>query len=341
MLTPVARPFVLFSLAAATVLLAAFPAAAASAATIPRPEATVRVELELAASNGFEAQLTTSQKGIATLRIARKGAEVIYSTKAELGEERLKVSFGRLGLIEVTFTPTVILDSTEPGEGCTGRPRTLREGIFSGTIDFRGERGYVQLEGPQAEGSMSVISPWECPEAEGSAPFAGSSQIAALRPRAPEGKENTATLYAGRRQCSCLFAAFVNRRKGQSTFYGTRREKRERMEIQRVTLAKGGAGAFVFDHAAGTATLHPPAPLSGRAAFKERPGPDLWRSTIEVPLPGADPLRTGAPGYGAIFMQEDQSDRGRRLGALEGPAVAGEAAHRSDLLPQRRHGDPA
>jgi hypothetical protein len=80
------------------------------------------------------------------------------------------------------------------------------------------------------------------------------------------------------------------------------------MKIQRVTLVKGGAGAFVFDHAAGTATLRPPAPLRGRASFEERPGPDLWRSTIEVPLPGADPLRTGAPGYGALFMQEDQSD---------------------------------
>src|SRR4029077_13550519 len=123
--------------------------------------------------------------------------EVSYSAQASVVEEGLMVRFGRLGLIDTVFTPTTTLSSTEPGEGCTGKPRTLREGVFSGTIEFRGERGYVRIDASQAAGSMSVISPWECPEAESLAPFANASPAAALlRPRGARGKAQAASLYA-------------------------------------------------------------------------------------------------------------------------------------------------
>jgi hypothetical protein len=37
--------------------------------------------------------------------------------------------------------------------------------------------------------------------------------------------------------------------------------------------------------------VHPPQPFSGSGTFKRRlHNRDLWRSTIQVPLPGADPL---------------------------------------------------
>jgi hypothetical protein len=272
----------LVSAIAMAALLAAVPAGMASAAS-PETGTIVRVELGLRASNGLHAQLETSEKEVATLTLTRKGREVTYSTQAEVTEEGLKVRFGRLGLIDVVFTPTTTLSSTEPSEGCTGEPRTLREGIFTGTIEFTGEREYVRIEGPQAEGSMSVISQWECPEGEDLAPFAGTSRLLMLSSRAEKG---SASLHASSRHCSCAFAAGVHfgNRGGGSIFYGAKAERREGMEIVRVTFGHGGAGAFVFDHTAGTATLRPPRPLSGRATFERRPGRDLWRSTIRVPL---------------------------------------------------------
>jgi hypothetical protein len=203
-------------------------------------------------------------------------------------------------MIDVAFTPTTNLNSTEPGEGCTGRPRTLREGIFAGTIKFRGERGYVQIEEPQTEGSMSVIPAWECQEPESLAPFASTSPTAALRPRT---RGKAASLYVRAPHCSCLFVASVKPQRQRSTFYGAKVEKTEGMRIGRVTAAEGGPGAFVFDRSAGTATLRPPGPLRGRATFEERPGRDLWRSTITVPLAGADPLRPDTPGFRATFVR--------------------------------------
>lgn len=198
------------------------------------------------------------------------------------------------------------MNSTEPSEECTGQPRTLREGVFTGTIEFRGERGFVQLEGPQAEGSMSVLPPWRCPEPEGLAPFAISSRLLGPHLRAGQGKKKVATLYAASRHCLCLFGASV-RRDGSSTFFGVKAEEREGMKISRATLAEGKGSAFLFDHAKGTATLKPPPPLSGRASFAERPGRVLWRSTIRVPLPGAGPLRTDGPGFKASLSWENGS----------------------------------
>jgi hypothetical protein len=49
--------------------------------------------------------------------------------------------------------------------------------------------------------------------------------------------------------------------------------------------------------------------MSGHATFKRRPGaPPLWRSTIKVPLPGADPIDTGAPGFRAALFPEYHFD---------------------------------
>jgi hypothetical protein len=81
------------------------------------------------------------------------------------------------------------------------------------------------------------------------------------------------------------------------------------MEIARATFASAAASAFVFDYEAGTATLRPPQPFSGHATFRRRPHADnLWRSTIRVPLLGADPLRPGGPGSGAVLYPEYHFD---------------------------------
>jgi hypothetical protein len=305
----VRRASFLLPVIAVATALPAIPAGVASGAG-PEQGTVVRVELELKASNGLHAHLENSEDGTVTLEFRRKGQIATYEVPGEATEAGLKVRFGRLGLIDVAFTPTRTLSSTEPGEGCTGAPRTLREGVFTGTIDFTGERGYVQIEGPQATGSMSVISQWECPEAEALDPFARLARLSAATFRDEKGERESATLWAGSRGCSCYFVAGVHHRHsgGKSTFLGVKFEKREGMEITRGIRVIGPASAFDFDHAAGTATLRPPSPLGGHATLKVRPhGRPLWRSTIRVPLLGAT-IDTGGPGFGASLRREYQFD---------------------------------
>lgn len=300
-----------FSLPLAIAVAIALLAASAVAASGAGPEqgTVVLVELELQASNGLRAHLENSEDGTVTLELRKKGQLVIYEVPGEVTEAGLKARFGQLGLIDVAFTPTNTLNSTEPGPGCTGAPRTLREGVFSGTIDFTGEREFVRIEGTQTSGSMSVISQWECLKADQRRASARASRLLAAASGGEQDEGESATLLASRRGCGCYFVAGIQRPHsgGKSVFLGIKLEKSDDMTILRATEARGPASAFVFDHAAGTATLRAPSPLSGRASFKARHHQrGMWRSTIQVPLLGSAPIDTGRPGFAAILRPEYQ-----------------------------------
>jgi hypothetical protein len=110
------------------------------------------------------------------------------------------------------------------------------------------------------------------------------------------------------KRCVCFLAAYAvpnRKRRGRTVFVGGKFEKVEGMEITRGTFVNGAPSTFTFDHEAGTAQVRPPHPFSGRGTFKRRPnGPDLWRSTIQIPLLGSDPLDLSGPGYRAKLVRE-------------------------------------
>lgn len=298
-----------FATAALLTLLATAPASGASAESAP----VVRVEIDLPTGNGLRAHLETSPDEDVTLEIGRKrhGAsqEVVYEVPGEVSKAGLKVRFGRLGLIDAAFTPTATLDETPPSPGCTGAPRTLREGVFTGKIAFAGERAYVRVEASQVEGSMSVIAPWRCPEEDDLNPFELVPGFLRSSARPAAGERESASLVAFTRGFHSFFGAGVHHRHsgGRSIFYGAREEHRGPMEISRVTSVPGPASAFDFDYEAGTATLDPPRPLKGHASFRGDRRGGFWRSTIRVPLLGSAPLRTGR-GFGAALYPEYQFD---------------------------------
>jgi hypothetical protein len=302
----------LFRAATLGILLTALSTGTALAAK-PEPETVVRVELDLPTGNGLHAHLETSPDEDVTLQLWRKregGYQAVsYEVPGQVSEAGLKVSFGRLGTIDAAFTPTETLDETGVSPGCTGAPRTLREGVFAGTISFAGERGYVRIEAPQVEGSMSVIPAWKCPEEDGMSPFEPIPGFSRSSVRPAHEKRESATLVAFTRGFQSFFGAGVHHRHsgGRSLFYGAKEERRERMEILRVTSVLGPAAAFDFDHEAGTASLNPPRPLKGHASFSGDRHGGFWRSTIRVPLLGSAPLRTGR-GFGAALYPEYQFD---------------------------------
>jgi hypothetical protein len=288
-------------------LLVAAPVAASPTVDRVAHFASVDIELSLPADHGLHAHIANYEE--ITLEIERKGRLVTYEVPGEVTETGLKAQFGELGLIDVTFEPTKTR-TDEPPKGCKGRPSTLSEGLFVGTIKFTGEREYVRIETTQAKGRLNVWreSEWRCPRHKRPIVTHGSPRPPALRSRQQsEAEKEPATLAAVNRRCTCFFAAFAERDRrgrGPSTFVGAQFEKREGMEISRVTSVEAGASAFVFDHAAGTAKVHPPQPFSGNGTFKRRPhGRDLWRSTIQVPLLGADPLRVGDPDFRARLVR--------------------------------------
>jgi hypothetical protein len=304
----VTRISLLVLVLAVPALLTATPVTAFQTMETETHSAPVDIRLELDADHGLHATIENFEK--ITLEVERKGRLVTYEAPGEVTETGLKVQFGKLGVIDVAFKP-IETRLDRPPKGCAGKPSTSSEGFFVGTIDFTGEREYVRIGGDQAKGTLSVWreSEWRCPKRRGKiqASREGPRRPAAGFRRRAEAKEEPATLSAFGARCRCFFAAYAERdRKGRgpSTFVGAKFEKREGMEISRVTYAKAGSLAFVFDHAAGTATVHPPAPFSGSGAFKRRlHSRDLWRGAIQVPLLGADPLSFNGPGVRARLVR--------------------------------------
>lgn len=273
------RLSLLASATAAVLLLAAATASAAS----PETGTIVNVELGLKTNNGLRAQLETADDKTVTLELRDKDQVVSYEARGKVNRKGLRVRFGRLGLIDVAFTPTKTLNSTEPSEGCTGEPRTLREGTFAGTIEFTGERNYVRIKAAEAEGSMSVISQWQCPEE--TTPSPRTARPLALSSRS---EKRAASLVAFSDRW--VFAAGLRFHKGRArtVFYGFTGESREGMEILRAVVARGGASTFAVDLMAGNATVRPPRPFRGQATVKRGRGDrPLWRSTIRMPFLGA------------------------------------------------------
>jgi hypothetical protein len=305
MLVKMLRPLLLAPALAIAALLALAPIA-----TAPARDSLVHfayIEFGLTADQGLHAQIETSSEGI-TLEIADKHHFVTYKAQGEPTESGLKVRFGGLGLIDVAFTPTETR-TEEPPKGCTGPASTSSKGIFTGTIDFTGEREYVRIETTQVEGTLDVYREleWKCPRHKQRMHLRGASRPAAVAARRrSKVKGEPASLGVVDRRCGCLFGASSDpaRRGHKSSFFGAKFEELEGMEISRVTYAEAGARTFVFDHAAGTASVRPPKPFSGTGTFKRRPhSRDLWRSTIEVPLLGADPLSVRGPSFRARLVR--------------------------------------
>ena len=308
------RPLLIALLAVAAIaapplvgVATAMPPLAGGAAGEP---ATAMIEFELQANHGLRAHVETFN-GEVTLEISRPGRAVSYEVQGQSTEAGLQAQFGTLGSIDVAFRPTKT-HKTRPPKGCQGAPETYAEGVFEGTIEFTGEREYVQIEASRARGTMEVIREleWTCGAHHGVRTGASRPRAGADRRARPA--RQPATLAAVDRHCRCYFAAYsIPDDSGQrpSLFVGAKVEEREGMKIARATYAEAGRSAFAFDFAAGSATARPPLPFTGSASFERRPHRrDLWRSTIRVPLLGADPLRLGGPRFHARLVPKLPGD---------------------------------
>jgi hypothetical protein len=310
--TRMTRAPILIPALAIAALLAATPVAAAPAATSKAQSASI--EFELAANHGLRAHLETFN-GEVTLEISRKDRLATYEIDGESTEAGLKAQFGKLGLIDVAFSPTNTRTEKPPKE-CEGPPSTWSEGLFVGTIEFTGEREYVRIEATQVKGTMGVYREleWQCPGHKGPKPIQkGARQLSVLDSRErSEAEREPATLGASSRRCSCYFAAYAERGRrgrGPTAFAGVKFETREGMEIVRSTGVRAGPSTFVFDHAAGTARVNPPPPFSGNATFKRHPhSRDVWRSTIRAPFLGADSVSMYGPGFRAALIRDLPDD---------------------------------
>lgn len=155
------------------------------------------------------------------LTAIRAGASATYVTKPHFEGNRVRASFGRLGSLDLSFTPT-------PGKVHRCGSIVDAQGTFTGRLEFTGENRYIHFDIRRVKGEHTTAG--SCPSSRAvgaSAPprvalraeEPGATLIA--RAAGPSGRDTlTAEVYRGVRGFEGVIAGF-------------RWEHREGVEISR------------------------------------------------------------------------------------------------------------
>jgi hypothetical protein len=259
------------ALIASLALVAALASVPATARPIP-PHA----RLELKASDGWTASVETGD-GKARLAFVKRGSvnqAVQYSVRAKTTAGGFTARFGSLGGISVKFTPA--------------RPGGNR-GVFRGTIRFRGEDGYVELNARRANGAMIGGPRRPLRQTAGGPAEASADTVLGV-------------LVAATRESSLVAIASHPNERELPAFAAATRERRAGIEILRKVSVSATPDSFVFDDNLSTATIRPPAPFAGSAAFtRNADGSGSWSGDLAVDLPGRADLPLTSPEFEVVF----------------------------------------
>jgi len=265
------------------------------AVSAPLASATPRLApsgFRLQASNGYTLTLfaggnpRTGQGGV-SVALDKRAAHVLYLTPATVTATSIEADLGPVGRIDVHFVPS---GRTKTERSECGQAASFNAGNYEGTIDFRGEQGYSQVQATSARGEIRVALSLLCARSVGPAGIGGHAPGAQLTAR-----------HRGDRSVS--FEAIKNGSSRPARFVASISEQRGAVRILREVSAVAAPSAFSFDVPSGFATVAPPAPFAGQATYR-RPGSVVsWRGDLAVDFPGRPGVSLTGPGTHAGLVR--------------------------------------
>jgi hypothetical protein len=217
----------------------------------------------------------------ATLFVARRDQFAEYIVPAEFTDSTIKAKFGTFGELDYSFAPKGSTNAECFGAGGS-------EAAFTGAFTFTGENNFVHIEADQATGFYGIE-----PEPPGCKPSrddraAPAARAASEQPYGGDGATLTASTLAkttkGSRQVRAL--EVIGERSGNQGIFAVLAEADHGVSIVR-GVEMGAPHVFEWDFKAGTATLTPPAPLTGTASLtKGTGGRTRWTGSLRMPILG-------------------------------------------------------
>jgi hypothetical protein len=228
------------------------------------------------------------------LYVSRRRRLAEYLVPAEVTGSTVKARFGDLGELDYSFVPKESVKAE-----CFGA--TNEAAVFTGTFTFTGENDYIHVDADRLAGTYKVYpTPSACPlaRAERESP---TPRAVPYEPYVGKGATLTAIAGSGRTRAR-IVAVSRGENDKRGTVSGFLTETAGAMTIVRGAVLVAGVSAFDWDLAAGTATVHPPAPFTGTAHFARRPGGRaLWTGSLRVPILGGKPIRLAGGAFHAAL----------------------------------------
>jgi hypothetical protein len=218
------------------------------------------------------------------LTVIRRGMTATYATTPHFEGDRVRARFGRLGALDLTFTPT-------PGKAHKCGTIVTAQGVFAGRLEFTGEHHYIHLDVHRVKGERTSAGSCSSPR-----------PAVAARPgptlRADESEATLTARAAAPHARESLTAVMERDLEGEfrGIIAAFRWEHEGGMEIIRGTQMGIGRDRFKWDLKAGTADLSPTAPFSGSATLaRAADGRRRLTGTLRLPILGGSPLVLTGP----------------------------------------------
>ena len=225
----------------------------------------------------------------------------IYAVRnlGDLEHGVVRARFGSMGRVSLRFRPNGRVRKQDPQAECEGGAATTEYGRFAGHLSFHGE-GYFHVSSAKGKGYIARSPRLECENAQ--APEAHPKSLrkyVAATPLFPD-DHSIALLYASARSHGRYVGITTMHQEGSPPGADVQLaivESRRGMAIGHGVYLHGPRGTLLTSlpgtHPA-TATLAPPPPFYGEAAYSEES--DAWTGTLGVKLAGLSLPLTG-PGF--------------------------------------------
>jgi hypothetical protein len=262
----------------------------APAAAEGEPETGAFGAFRLKGTNGFSIFVMAYSKprfkhGEVALFVVGKGEAAFYLAPAKVGPTAIEADLGPVGEIAVQFessgSPEWVRSRCKGGGVATYEP-----GAWVGTIDFEGEEGFTRATRSRTKAVVSPFFDLGC-GSRGIGETLGSREPGARLVARSISKRGTLVLQANK-----------NRRSASVHLEASIEERHGGLIVSREVSGFFPHRAFEFDSSLRTATLSPPAPFTGHAAFRRNANPaNRWTGNLSVDFPG----RAGVPLAGGRF----------------------------------------
>lgn len=282
-----------------TYALVASSVATESAAAFVNSSAP-QASIHLKGSHGYPIHLQVA-RGFATAAVTEPGRRGLSAPTSEYVAfggratvDGAKASFGRFGKLAVRFLPSGKVRRSPVPEFCSGNPEFTRFGVFEGTIRFRGEGGYTEVDISRARGSVSATPRQVChfPKREDRP---DGQRGPRKQPKALLATTLTAT------QASMgidLSAVRSEQNPTAAILIATSIEPAGHVSVFRRAFVAASKDVFAFDPALNTATLTPPYPFAGSATFQRIDDyTTRWEGPLTVSFPGRPDVALTGRGF--------------------------------------------
>jgi hypothetical protein len=211
--------------------------------------------------------------GEITVLVDGKDGNAIYTAPATVTDTGIHADLGPLGSFSLDVVKTGRTVTRRPE--CGGRPVTFEVERLAGNIEFHGEDGYTEAEATEVPIYYRFFLDLLC-----SASSVGEESGPGLPGAHLRVKTHVGSTYA-------VLNARKNGPGKPSQIDVAVSEERGVLRIQRSFSTLAVPKSFVYERQLGKATLKPPAPFSGHAAFRRTAAPrSRWTGNLSVDLPG-------------------------------------------------------